>query len=114
MNNRTHPVLSANQDSLNLAAMVTAIPISTIGPEAMGFKNGMRLMSHPIGAKPWNRKYFIEFLDGYAPRMSDLDFWRSVNGSEFSPMGSLFVSYKIFLCKLFRGLSRFYRRSNLI
>lgn len=111
VNNRTHVVLSANQDSLNLATMITTTPISTIGPEAMGFKSGMRLMSHPIGLKPWNRNYFIEFLDGNAPRMSDIDFWKNVNGSEFTPKSSFLVAYKIFLCKLLRGLSRFYRRN---
>ena len=112
VNNRTHVVLSANQDSLNLATMVTAIPISTIGPEAMGFKNGMRLMSHPIGLKPWNRKYISDFLKGYPPRDSDIQFWNHVNGSEFSPLSSTRVSYKMFLCKAFRALSRFYRRQN--
>ena len=114
VNNRTHPVLSANQDSLNMAAMITDLPISTIGPEAMGFKNGMRLMSHPIGPKPWNKKYIGDFLNGFQPRLSDLYYWRNINGSEFAPQSALLVSYKIFICKLLRGLSRFYSRTSSV
>lgn len=112
VNNRTHPVLSANQDSLNLAAMITELPVSTIGPEAMGFKNGMQLMSHPIGPKPWNKKYIGDFLSGYPPRTSDLNYWGNINGSEFSPTNAILVSYKKFICKFLRGLGRFYQRNS--
>ena len=112
VNDRTYPVLSANQDSLNLAAMITSLPVSTIGPEAMGFKNGMHLMSHPIGSKPWNRKYILEFLTGLQPRASDAAFWSSVNGSEFTPMNKVTVAYKRFICKFLRGLSRVYRKND--
>lgn len=112
VNDRTHPVLSANQDSLNLATMITTLPISTIGPEAMGFANGMRLMSHPIGAKPWNRNYIREFLTGLPPRASDSIFWYYVNGSEFAPISKTTVAYKRFLCKFLRGLSRMYRKND--
>ena len=111
IHDRTHPVLSANQDSLNLAAMTTQIPISTIGPEAMGFKNGMHLMSHPIGKKPWDKKYISDFFKGYPPRTSDLHYWRNVNGSEFKPQNVLLVSYKRIICRLLKGLSRFYQRN---
>lgn len=114
VHDRTHPVLSANQDSLNLASMITKLPISTIGPEAMGFVNGMPVMSHPIGMKPWNKKYFKDFLRGHRPRLSDMEFWKNLNGSEFTPMGNMYVKFKIFTCKTLRGLSRFYRRSDSI
>jgi hypothetical protein len=108
---RTHTVLSANQDSLNLAAMTTNCPISIIGPEAMGFHYGLALMSHPTGAKPWNREYIKEFISGYPPRASDIDFWDNVNGSELNPLSNSYVKRKQILCKLLKGLGRFYQRS---
>lgn len=112
VHDRTHPVLSANQDSLNLAAMTTHLPIATIGPEAMWFDHGMNLMSHPIGPKPWNRRFIADFLKGYPPRISDVHFWNTVNGSEFSPKTAFVVSYKRFICAFLRGLSRFYKRND--
>ncbi|MEO6229335.1 MAG: hypothetical protein ABJB11_03965 [Ferruginibacter sp.] len=108
---RTYPVNSANQDSLNVAYMITSCNLSTIGPEAMGFKYGLKLMAHPIGKnkdKPWERNYFIEFLKGRPPRSADLSFWHFANSKELKPYPQLFVRYKIFICKLLKGLSRFY------
>ncbi len=64
---RTAIVLSTNQDSLNLAAMVTDQLISPVGPEAMGFIYGMRLMHHPIGPKPWRKSFIKEFFRGTPP-----------------------------------------------
>jgi hypothetical protein len=112
VHDRTHTVLSANQDSLNLAAMTTDCPLSIIGPEAMGFHYGLALMSHPTGSKPWNRKYISEFISGYPPRSSDIDFWDNVNGSELRPFSDGFVKRRQLLCKLLKGLGRFYQRSS--
>ncbi|NJC26654.1 hypothetical protein [Neolewinella antarctica] len=106
---RTHPVLTTNQDSFNLAAMITTQPLSLVGPEAMSFSDGMRLMHHPIGPKPWRRNYFLGMLKGKPPRASDVAFWRSVNGSEFSPVSRLKQQWMIFICLAFRFLARFYK-----
>lgn len=106
--NRTAVVLSANQDSLNLAMMITNQPITLVGPEAMGFKYGMRLMHHPIGPKPWTRKFFREFLKGKSPREADLAFWNNANGSELSPFSNSKVKNMQRLCKALRFCSRFY------
>lgn len=110
VNNRTKTVMSANQDSLNVAAMITKFPISIIGPEAMGFHNGMNLMVHPIGAKPWKRNYTMTFIKGKPPRYADLIFWKHVNGEEFKPFSSFYVEWKIFLVKFYRFLGRFYSK----
>lgn len=111
---RTHTVLSANQDSLNLATMVTDQPVSTVGPEAMGFIFGMNLMAHPIGKKPWNRKYILEFFNGWPPRSSDVDFWVNVNKGDLKPYSSFYVGAKLLLCKLLRIGARIYRRQGNI
>jgi hypothetical protein len=107
---RTTTVLSANQDSLNVAAMITNVPLSTIGPEAMGFSYGMNLMAHPIGKKPWDRQFISDFVLGWPPRASDIEFWENVNNGELKPFSGLLVSYKIFACKMLRAAARIYRR----
>ena len=108
----TYPVSSANQDSLNLAAMFTNQPLSTVGPFAMGFQRGRYLMSHPIVLKPWRRKFFIEFLKGKPPRIEDTAFWRNVNGSELMPFNSFKVKYKLGLIKMLRLFGRFYSKND--
>ncbi|AKD03977.1 hypothetical protein PKOR_13805 [Pontibacter korlensis] len=113
VHDRTNTVLSANQDSLNLAAMTTSAPLSTIGPDAMGFKNGIHLMSHPIGPKPWRRKFFKEYVRGSPPRNSDVLFWEYVNGTEFQPISSSITKRKQLLCKVLRGGARFYKSNSL-
>lgn len=108
---RSYPVLSANQDSLNVACMITNCPLTTIGREAMGFDYGLKLMAHPIGErKPWNRTYFFDFFKGISPEAVDLYFWHSVNSVDVKPYSNLHVKMKIYTCLLLRGLSRFYRR----
>ncbi len=106
---RTATVLSTNQDSLNLAAMITDQPISPVGPEAMGFIYGMRLMHHPIGPKPWKRSFFKEFFRGKPPRESDVMFWQNVNGSELKPLPESKVKRTQFLCQFLRFNARFYK-----
>ncbi|MCP9234509.1 hypothetical protein [Lewinella sp. JB7] len=106
---RTAVVLSTNQDSFNLAAMITAQPIAPIGPEAMGFIYGMRLMHHPIGPKPWTRRFVPEFFNGKPPRESDLIFWENVNGSELRPLPDGKVKSKQQLLRALRFLGRFYK-----
>lgn len=110
VHDRTYVVLSANQDSLNLAVMITTLPVSTIGPEAMGFRYGLSLMSHPIGHKPWHRNFFKEFFAGMPPRISDVIFWENVNGSELNPYSKSKTRKNVLLCKSLRGLARFYKR----
>lgn len=109
VHDRTYMIQSNNQDSFNLAAMTTGVPVAPIGPEAMSFTHGMRLMHHPIGAKPWNRPFLREFLHGRPPREADLVFWRFANGSEFRPYSDLKVKLMVAQCQLLRFLGRFYR-----
>ncbi|WP_420458903.1 hypothetical protein [Neolewinella sp.] len=105
---RTATVLSTNQDSLNLAAMITEVPISPIGPEAMGFIYGLRLMHHPIGPKPWTRRFVPEFLNGKPPREADLIFWENINGQALRPVSDGRARSMQTLLKLLRFGGRFY------
>ncbi len=59
---------SADQDALNLALMVSTIPINGAGPEAMDFQPGGHLLSHAAGgAKPWRGGFLVAALRGHPP-----------------------------------------------
>jgi hypothetical protein len=107
---RTYTVLSANQDALNLAAMITNQPLSTIGPGAMGFHYGTRIMAHPVLEKPWDKNFLIDFFLGKPPRTGDLHFWQNVNGSQLKPVSAFKANYKIALCKMLKFFGRFYAK----
>ncbi len=108
VHDRSHIVLSANQDSLNLAAMTTDCSISVIGPEAMGFHYGFSLMAHPLGTKPWKRKFIRDFFLGKPPRYSDLLFWKSLIEGELKPYPYWLVKYKVLVIKILKFFARFY------
>jgi len=78
---REHFFMSANQDTLNLAAMATEHPISIIGPNGMGFMPGFCAMNHPLGpAKPWRRSFIRDALAGNPPRVADKVYWLHADG----------------------------------
>jgi hypothetical protein len=110
VNDRSNMVLSANQDSLNMAVMMTENNVSTIGPEAMGFHNGLSLMLHPLGPKPWDINFLIDFCRGKSPRQADIEFWKNVNSYELKPFSNFHVKRKVFAVKSCKVLSRFYSR----
>lgn len=107
---RTHTVFSANQDSLNLAAMITSVPLATLGPGAMQFDWTFPLMVHPIGPKPWRRSFVKEFLSGRPPRSGDLAFWRNVVGTELVPFEKKRADATYRTCRVLSGLARFYSK----
>jgi len=108
VHDRTNIVLSANQDSLNMAAMVTECELSVLGPEAMGFRYGFSLMLHPLGKKPWDINFSKGFFKGIKPRDGDLAFWEHVNCAELKPLPNSLVLWKLFWVKSYRFLFRFY------
>lgn len=80
---RTHRFWSANQDTLNLAAMVTPHPVAVYGPNGMDFvpSAGRPIMSHAVDKpKPWRRHYLRDFFRGRPPTRPDRWFWRYVEG----------------------------------
>jgi len=109
---RSHPVLSANQDSLNIAAMISKRRISTMGREAMSFDYGLRLMFHPLGKrrKPWKREYLLRFFAGKPPSALDLAYWRFARGPVFQPFSPFTIRRKLATCRILAFLSRFYSR----
>jgi hypothetical protein len=75
---RTHRFWSANQDTLNVAAMITEHPVAIYGPNGMDFvpSPGRPMMSHSVDKpKPWQRQYLLDFLRGKPPSRPDRWFW---------------------------------------
>lgn len=76
---RQSPFYLGDQDAFNIALMASDYPMSTLGPEGMGFTGGRcRVMAHRIGArKPWNRSLFLSFLKNRrSVSNADLEFWK--------------------------------------
>lgn len=78
---RSHLILSPDQDALNIALMTCSHPRSTIGPEGMDLVPGGFTMSHAIGSpKPWRKKMIREALRGKAVGPADKGYWANTQG----------------------------------
>ena len=76
---RSSTILSPDQDLLNLAAMITPDPLSTIGPEGMAFVPGGFTMAHAVGRpKPWRKKMLREAVRGKATTAADKEYLLNV------------------------------------
>jgi hypothetical protein len=64
---REMPFHASDQDALNIAAMFTKFPLSTLGPQGMGFLPGDVKMYHTVGQKPWRGSFVLRALAGNPP-----------------------------------------------
>lgn len=104
-------LMSPNQDTLNIAAMAWHGPLSTIGPDAMGFVPGNTFFPHAIGSlKPWSKRFLWEALSGRPPTLADKMFLEFADG----PL-ALYPKWRLNRIKLALGigsaLGRIYRRA---
>jgi len=107
---RQMPFDASDQDALNVAAMYTKHPLTTMGPEAMGFVPSGFTMYHAVGPKPWRAAFLKRAIYGVPPSDADKFFFTQVS----SPIrvyseSQLFV--KRFACLSSAFVGRFYRRS---
>jgi hypothetical protein len=65
--NREQPFHVSDQDALNIAAMYSKFPLTTLGPQGMGFVPGGIMMYHAVGHKPWNGSLLLRALKGMPP-----------------------------------------------
>jgi hypothetical protein len=66
---------------MNIAAMYANAPLSTIGPEGMGWINGGFTMYHTVGGKkPWRKKFVQSALSGDPPWNGDKHFLECAGG----------------------------------
>lgn len=104
------PLFSPDQDTFNMAISHWDGPITTFGPDAMGF-NGPPILAHAIGgAKPWERNFLLYALKGIPPRVVDKIYWRYAS----KPIMTV-TEFNLMLIKLSLSLAsllgRFYRRN---
>jgi hypothetical protein len=78
---RANTFFSTDQDALNMTAMYAQVPLSTIGPEGMGWVTGGFTMYHTLGyQKPWRRKFLWTALDGHPPGGGDKHYMACADG----------------------------------
>jgi hypothetical protein len=71
------PFYATDENMLNAAVMATAVPLSTIGPEGMGFRPGGFTMLHAVGTpKPWRKRMTAQALKGCPPGLADKGYWQ--------------------------------------
>ncbi len=100
---RWYVMHTPDQDAMNMAAMAWPKPLSTFGPDLMGFSGGWIGLPHAIGsAKPWRRRYLREAMGGNPPRRADKEFW--AHGA--FPI-SVYPKFMILFKKLSVGLASF-------
>jgi hypothetical protein len=107
--NREMPFHASDQDALNIAAMFTPHPLSTLGPQGMGFIPGDAKMYHTVGQKPWRGSFFIRALSGVPPS-SAMKYFLTQVSSPIRAYSSAHLAFKKFGCAFAALIGRFYRR----
>ena len=106
---RAMPLHATDQDALNIAAMYTEHPLSTLGPEAMGFIEGGFAMYHAIVQKPWRGSILRRALAGEPPSNAIKLFFRHVS-SPIRAYSTTMLYRKRLECRVAGLVGRFYRR----
>jgi hypothetical protein len=99
----------SDQDALNIAAMYTEYPLTTMGPEAMGFVPGGFTMFHAVGQKPWRGSFLLRALKAMPPSDADKFFLTQVS-SPICAYSSCRLMAKRLACAIAAFVGRFYRR----
>ncbi len=107
---RERPFNIGDQDALNIALMYTKSPLTTLGPQGMGFVYGASMaMYHAVGPKPWRGSFLWRALQGTPPSGAMKSFLRQVNGP-IRAYPALRLYAKRTACLLASLIGRFYRR----
>jgi hypothetical protein len=78
---RAQTFYTVDQDTMNIAAMYCEAPLSTIGPEGMGWITGGFVMYHTLGLKKaWRKKFLRSALEGDPPVNGDKHFLQYADG----------------------------------
>jgi hypothetical protein len=106
---RELPLHATDQDALNIAAMYTEHPLSTMGPEAMGFVNGGFTMYHAVVRKPWRGSLIGSALSGY-PASDAIKYFFTQVSSPIRAYSPWRLRGKKLACKVAGFIGRFYAR----
>lgn len=104
------PFCCCDQDALNMAAMYSRHPLSTLGPQGMGFIRGNVIMYHTVGDKPWKGSLLLNALKGMPPSDGFKYYFTQV-ASPIRPYSRGRLVAKKLACRIAAFIGRFYRRS---
>ena len=107
--NRDMPLHASDQDALNIAAMYSEFPLSTLGPQGMGFLPGDVKMYHTVAQKPWNGSFLFRALAG-SPPTSAMKFFLTQVSSPIRPYSFFAFQTRKLTCSTAALIGRFYRR----
>jgi hypothetical protein len=108
--NREMPFNISDQDALNIAVMYTKYPLSTLGPQGMGFIYGASMMMyHAVGQKPWRGSFLLRTLRGLPPTGAARFFFTMLD-SPIRVYSPLRLRAKRMACSIAAFIGRFYSR----
>ena len=108
---RSQPFNMTDQDGLNMAAMATRFPLSTIGPEGMDLVPGGFTMSHAVGSpKPWRKQFTACALRGRSLSNADR-LWLANSSSPIQVLTSGQKRLRAIDLKIGSAIGRFVRRA---
>lgn len=106
---REMPFMQIDQDALNVAAMYSEHPLTTMGSEGMGLIPGGFTMFHAIGPKPWRGSFLRRALAGMPPTESDKFFLTQVS-APIRVYSSTRLRARRVACLIAAFIGRFYKR----
>jgi len=106
---RELPFHAVDQDALNMALMYVDHPLSTMGPEGMGFLPGEVGVYHTVGHKPWRGSILRRALAALPPSPAIKFFFTQVSSPirAYPPWRLRALKLE---CSLAALIGRFYRR----
>ena len=109
---RADPFYVPDQDTFNIAVMTSRHPISSIGPDGMGFTPAGFVMHHAVDTpKPWKRRYLRDYLrTGDRVTPSHRAFWQTAGQGPLRPFTVRQLARQRVTMSLITGFGRFYRR----
>jgi len=107
---REMPFSMSDQDALNIAIMYTKSPLTTLGPQGMGFIFGASMiMYHAVGQKPWRGSFLLRALRGMSPSGA-MKFYLTQVASPIRAYSPMHLWAKRLACSLAAFVGRFYSR----
>jgi hypothetical protein len=108
--NREMPFHASDQDALNISAMYSKHPLTTLGPQGMGFIMGASMMMyHTVGQKPWRGSFLLRAVSGMPPTGA-MKFFLTVVDAPIRAYSPLQLRVKRMACSIAALIGRFYRK----
>ena len=111
LGSREMPFNMSDQDALNIAIMYTKFPLTTLGPQGMGFIYGASMtMYHAVGQKPWRGSFLLRALRGMPPSGA-MKFFLTQVVSPIRAYSPMHLRAKRLACAISAFIGRFYSRT---